>query len=303
MYQHIIDQFIQQEALPETYRRDIQEWYLPLVADVERLRQQQAPAAFLLGINGAQGTGKSTLAALLVTLLQARKLRAVHLSLDDFYLGRQQRAQLARDVHPLLATRGVPGTHAVPRLLKTLHDLATADTNAQVLLPGFEKGSDDTLAEAQWRRVRGPIDVIILEGWCVGLQPQADLALAEPVNCLEQTEDSDASWRRFVNAQLGGDYQLVFDQLDALLMLQVPGFKQVLQWRTLQEAKLRRKSVNQADGMNAEQIARFVQHFERLTRHGLQTLPQRADIVFALNTDHQVVSRIDNFGGRQAVME
>ena len=40
-------------------------------------------------------------------------LRAAILSLDDIYLSGADRLQRANTIHPLLATRGVPGTHDV----------------------------------------------------------------------------------------------------------------------------------------------------------------------------------------------
>ena len=293
MYQHIIDQFIQQELLPDAYRQDISRWYLPLVAELDALRQHTAPATLLVGINGAQGTGKSTLAKLLVQLLRSRNQHAVQLSIDDFYLGKPQRAQLGQQVHPLLATRGVPSTHDVQLLLQTLQALSGAAADTDIVLPGFDKASDDTMAPAQCRKVRGPVDIIILEGWFIGAQPQAAADLQEPLNTLEQTEDKDGSWRRYVNAQLGGDYQQVFARMHKLIMLQAPGFEQVLEWRSLQEQKLR-QSTRSNGGMDANQIGRFIQHFERLTRHCLQTLPPRANIVFELNQQHQVVNRTDH---------
>ena len=69
--------------------------------------------ALVVGLTGSQGSGKSTLAARLPPLLAARNLRAAVLSLDDLYLPKAERQRLAREVHPLLATRGVPGTHEV----------------------------------------------------------------------------------------------------------------------------------------------------------------------------------------------
>ena len=55
---------------------------------------------------GLQGTGKSTLGAQLAAQARSRGERLVVLSIDDFYLGRRERLQLGRTVHPLLATRG-----------------------------------------------------------------------------------------------------------------------------------------------------------------------------------------------------
>ena len=67
----------------------------------------------MVGLTGPQGSGKSTLAAKLPPLLAARGLRSAVLALDDLYLTHAERRRLAADIHPLLATRGVPGTHDV----------------------------------------------------------------------------------------------------------------------------------------------------------------------------------------------
>ncbi len=290
MYQQIIDRFIQQEALPEAYRQDIADWFLPLLPPLIDKHKQQTARPLLVGVNGAQGTGKSTLASLLVQLCSAHELRAVALSIDDFYLGKSQRGELARRIHPLLATRGVPGTHDVQCLQQTLHQLNTASTNDSVPLPAFNKATDDCTPAAQWRHSNEPVDLIFLEGWFMGALPQTEAELQSPVNALEQFEDPEKIWRGYVNTQLGLGYQQVFASFDVLVMLHAPGFEQVLEWRNLQEEKLRQKAGNPSAGMQAAQIVRFIQHFERLTRHCLQTVTSRADIVFDLDAAHRVVS-------------
>lgn len=291
MYQQIIDRFIQQEALPEVYRQDIAHWFQPLVPLLIAKRRQHASRPLFVGINGAQGTGKSTLASLLVNLCRANELRAVALSIDDFYFGKSQRGELARTIHPLLATRGVPGTHDQQSLIQTLQQLNSARANDSVPLPAFNKATDDCLPAGQCRHSYGPVDLIFLEGWFVGARPQTEAELQQPVNALEQLEDPQKIWRNYVNTQLGLGYQQVFASIDVLVMLHAPGFEQVLEWRNLQEEKLRQKSGNQSAGMQAAQIERFIQHFERLTRHCLLTLPRQADIVFNLDAAHRVVSR------------
>lgn len=244
----------------------------------------------LVGINGAQGTGKSTLALLLQDLLCAQDYKVAVLSIDDFYLSRSSREQLARSVHPLLASRGVPGTHDVELLQKTLQALASASRGQLVELPAFDKATDDIVAPLQRPRVEGPIDLILLEGWFIGAGAQSEELLENPVNALEQKEDPEGHWRHWVNAKLAGQYQQVFQQLDLLILMQAPSFEQVYQWRGLQESKLRQKNSGKATAvMDESALRRFIEHFERLTRHCLQTLPQQADLIYRLNQQHQVV--------------
>ncbi len=137
----------------------------------------------VIGLCGAQGSGKSTLLRRWVEILQREDLPAVALSIDDFYLPRAERSALARTVHPLLITRGVPGTHDVELAQATIDSLAEDEPT---LLPAFDKATDDRRPRSQWRSCQGPMRVVILEGWCVGALPQTAAQLAQPVNALER---------------------------------------------------------------------------------------------------------------------
>ena len=284
----LLTDFIARENLPEHYRDDATRWFLPLAEELlQQLRSTTTP--MLLGVNGAQGTGKSTLAALLTQLLANNGLTVANLSIDDFYLGKAERAQQAAVTHPLFASRGVPGTHDTALLLDTIRSLRAAGSAHCIALPRFDKATDDCRSREQWPTVQGPIAAIVLEGWFVGVAPQTEVDLTEPINALERDEDGQGDWRQAVNTALAGDYQQVFDELDWLVMLQAPSFEQVYEWRSLQEEKLRERSPADSPGiMSDSQLRRFIQHFERLTRHCLATLPERADRVFTLDRQHRV---------------
>lgn len=236
---------------------------------------------FLLGISGLQGSGKSTLAAQLVMAAAARGIDAIGMSLDDFYFTREQRRQLAREVHPLFATRGVPGTHDVALLHATLDALARASPDTPAAVPRFDKGSDDRLPTAAWTRVARAPRLIVLEGWCLGVPPQPPEALDAPVNNLERDEDADGRWRRHVNAALAREYESLWSRIDRLLVLQAPSFDVVRHWRDEQEHALRAAGAAQA--MSTAAVQRFVAHYERLSRHALATLPAIAHIVMRLD--------------------
>ena len=289
MYQQLIKDFIQQERLPSTYLLDATQYFLPLVRDIKAEIQSSRKGPFLIGINGAQGTGKSTLAKLLSALLTSSGYRTVNLSIDDFYYSKAKRQELADEIHPLLRSRGVPGTHDVDLALSLIEQLCAAGSNQQITLPRFDKSLDDCRPVAACEQIQGPIDIIILEGWFVGAKAQAGDELTQAINELEINEDSDGRWRAYVNQQLAGSYQSLFEKIHILLMLQAPGFEQILEWRSLQEEKLRTLAVTNASGlMDRKAIKHFIQHFERLTRHCLRTLPDSADRVFQLNTEHRI---------------
>ncbi len=257
-------------------------------AIVERVLAVAAPGdgVRILGLSGAQGSGKSTLAAQVAAFSEARNIPSLVLGLDDFYLDRPQREALARDVHPLLATRGVPGTHDIARLHAALLDLRAG---RPVPLPHFDKGLDRRVKD------RPPIAqaprLVILEGWCVGVRAQAAAELAAPVNTLEAHRDTDARWRTFANQRLSEDYEPAWALLDALVLLRAPGFEVVAGWRDQAEAPLR--AVGAPHAMDTATLARFVQHYERLTEHALATLPARADLILQQDVTRAVTEVIE----------
>ncbi|QSA98971.1 hypothetical protein JWZ97_01300 [Methylococcus sp. EFPC2] len=261
--------------------------YIPLAAWVHR--QKQEGRAFVLGVNGAQGSGKSTLSALLSLILtEGYGYKVAGFSIDDIYKTRAEREKLGREVHPLLVTRGVPGTHDVQLGLDTLAALVDP-AGSSVAIPAFDKAHDDRLPSSEWSVLAGPVDVVIFEGWCVGAKPQDDAELQSALNELEAREDVDGVWRRFVNEELKGEYAELFARLDRLIMLKVPNMESVYEWRSLQEEKLAATIVPSGRHriMDSSGLKRFIMHYERLTRHMLAEMPERADLTLFLDEHHQ----------------
>ncbi|MBT8444335.1 MAG: phosphoribulokinase, partial [Gammaproteobacteria bacterium] len=218
-----IDAFIERHRLPGSCRALISDHYAPLASWL--IGRRRPGEQTLLGINGAQGSGKSTLADFMAMALADNAGWTVAvMSIDDFYLTKSEREWLGERVHPLLATRGVPGTHDLRLLDETLSALRELRAGDTLRLPRFDKARDDRAAPTGWPAVTGPVDLVILEGWCVGSRAQDGAALAEPVNALEREHDNDGAWRRYVNEQLAGPYTELFMQLDQLVLLQVPSF-------------------------------------------------------------------------------
>jgi D-glycerate 3-kinase len=275
---HDLAAFLAQERLPDSFRLTIRRVCEPLAERARGLRAKLGRTA-IVGACGAQGSGKSTIAAATARILAAEGLRVVAVSLDDFYLGRQARAALARDVHPLLAVRGPPGTHDVSLACAVLDGLIQSGS---VQVPAFDKARDEPRPRTDWRRVEAPVDVVIFEGWCVGARAEPDARLATPANALERDEDPGGVWRRYVNDQLAQVYPALFGRLDELVLLAAPDFDVVQAWRTEQEHKLRARN---GGGMSDDEVARFIQLYERLTRWILEEMPARADWTVRLGVD------------------
>jgi D-glycerate 3-kinase len=278
MDQAWLAEFMERERLPPAFRKTVERICRPLAALALEARTDLGRSA-VIGLCGPQGSGKSTVAAVAAKLVRDQGLSGIVLSLDDLYLPHEDRVRLAREVHPLLITRGPPGTHD-PQL--GLETLAALGRPGEVSVPRFDKAADTRRPREAWDRVDGPVDAVIFEGWCVGARPQPAEALVQPVNALERDEDSDGRWRGFVNAQLAGPYAALFATLDRFTFLQPPGFEVVAGWRAEQEDKLRART---GGGMAPDEVARFVAHYERLTRWMLAEAPGRADLLFPLGAD------------------
>lgn len=238
----------------------------------------------VFAIAGLQGTGKSTLSAQVAELAGRQGTCVVPLSIDDFYLGHEARQRLGREVHPLCATRGVPGSHDVALACDVLDGLRAGRPTA---LPRFDKIADDRLPESQWPRVEHA-DLVLIEGWFLKVPPQAPADLAEPLNALEHDEDPDGTWRRWSNDALANDYPALWQRLPRLLFLQGPGFDIVPQWRWQQEETLQARHPDRK-AMSHAQVMRFVQFFERVSRQAMRTLPGIADRTIRLDAERHPI--------------
>jgi D-glycerate 3-kinase len=244
-------------------------------------RERAAGRVPAVGVAGPQGSGKTTL----VHACAASRRRVAHFSLDDVYLGQTTRRALAARVHPLFVTRGPPGTHDVELFNATLDALEAADPDSRTPVPAFDKVADDPFARSRWPAFQGRPDLILIDGWCLGAATQDWHELKQPVNSLEAGEDPNRAWRGAVNDFLFTPYQAMFGRLDAILHLRAPSFDIVQDWRCQQEEGLLGRPLLLSD---RARLARFIQHFERITRHMMDG-GRRADIEIQLDEQRNVV--------------
>lgn len=224
-------------------------------------REKDAARIPLIGVAGAQGSGKS---------YQCRKYaeahpHTAHFSLDDVYFTKAERAELAKRFHPLFATRGPPGTHAVGLALSMIAALRKAGPHDETLLPHFDKASDDRAPEATWPRFIGRPDAILFDGWCLGALP--DQMGSTPINALEANEDANGRWRAQTSKDLAERYQPFFDAFEAFLYLRAPSWEIVRRWRAEQEEETLGRPLTHED---EARLDRFLMHYERITRSMLE---------------------------------
>jgi len=281
------ESLMQQSHLPPDFVAVIADIYLPLS---RILIDQVGNKTLLVSINGAQGTGKSTLTHFLKLIIESElNARVATLSLDDFYHTRRQRQLLAEQVHPLLITRGVPGTHDAD-LIETV--LEKFMSGKPCVVPRFNKATDDRYDESEWSSCDRAVDVVLFEGWCNSSPVQNERQLEQTINELEANEDKQGVWRYYANDQLKSYHQRFYQYADLCLLLKAPDFEHVYQWRHLQEQKLKAGTPEhlQHRVLDDAALRRFLLHYERISRHTLEHLPETADVVLPIASDHSIDS-------------
>ena len=214
----------------------IKSFLIPVCFWISKRVNKKRP--LIIGLAGGQGSGKTTISSILTLILKKYfKLNVFKVSIDDFYKTRKDRKLLSKNKHPLLMTRGVPGTHDTDLMLSFFKKIK--DKNFKSLqVPIFDKAIDDRCSKSLWHKIKTKPDVVIFEGWCVGARAQSSSQLKKPINSLEKVYDQGAKWRAFVNNQLKTKYKTLFKQLDGLLYLKAKNFNLLREWRLKQERKL-----------------------------------------------------------------
>ncbi len=240
----------------------------------------------IIGLSGGQGAGKSTITAILKFILKKKYgLDLCVFSIDDFYKTKAERKKMSKNIHPLFLTRGVPGTHDVNLINKIFRSLKKK-TFKQVLIPRFNKLTDDRFKKSKWIKVKKRPSVIIFEGWCVGARHQKDLDLKKPLNLIERKYDTNLEWRKKVNNHLKRNYKKLFNKMDKLVYLKAPSFNHIFQWRIHQEQKLKLTSKNKKT-MSKSQIKEFIMFYERITRHMMKDFSNISDLTIFLDKKHR----------------
>ena len=254
---------------------------------VKRIKKKKT---LLIGLAGGQGSGKTTISSILSLILKKYyKLNVFKVSIDDFYKTRKDRKILSKKKHPLLMTRGVPGTHDIDLMLNFFKNIKSNNFK-KLQIPKFNKAIDDRYKKSLWYKLKSKPDVVIFEGWCVGAKPQKKNQIQKPVNSIERSHDQAAQWRIHVNNQLKTKYKRLFKQLDGLLYLKAKNFKMLRVWRLKQERKLwvQTKNKKNLKIMSSGDVINFMQTYQRITEQMFKDAVKSSSIIMNLNSNHQI---------------
>ncbi len=270
----------------------IKSFLIPLCFWISKNAKNNKP--YFVGLAGGQGTGKTTISSIVkIILTKFFKLKVFKISIDDFYKTRKERINLSKRIHPMLLTRGVPGTHDVNMMLSFFRK-AKSKNFKRIKLPTFNKAIDDRFNEKNWYDLKNKPDVIIFEGWCVGAKFEKNKTLKKTINSMEKEKDKKQVWRKFVNKQLKTKYKNLYSQLNCLIFLKAKNFSLLQKWRLKQERKLWDKNKNKSKSkiMSKEDVLNFMQTYQRITQNMFRNTPKYASIILNLNSNHQIKSAV-----------
>jgi len=282
-----------QETKKEKFKnkdRMLKSFLIPICFWIRNKINHKKP--FLIGLAGGQGTGKTTTSSILKIILEKYfQLNVFKISIDDFYKTRKERVLLSKKIHPMLLTRGVPGTHDINMMLNFFKKIKSKKFKS-LQLPNFNKAIDDRFAKKYWYNIKKRPDVIIFEGWCVGAKPEKNATLNKAINSMEKKKDQKKIWRKYVNQQLKLKYKDLYSQLNCLIYLKAKNFSLLQKWRLKQENKLWLKSKKSSKHkiMNKEDVISFMQTYQRITENMFRKMTKHASILVNLGSDHQIKS-------------
>lgn len=250
------------------------------------IEESKKHKTFIVGVQGGQGTGKTTLVNFLKLKLKQQGFKVQSISIDDFYETYDFRKKLSSK-YPgnsfYQISRGMPGTHKVKLLKQTL---AKIKAGKPFEIPIFDKSKHGGSGEVSKRKmiVKEKQDFVLFEGWCVGIPKVSskDMVKICKNNKIPLKKiDPELKYHPIVLKQIK-EYLPLWKYLNYLVMLQADSPLLHHKWRLQQERELRKEK---HQGMGREDVLAFVDVYLPLTYVCYEKI--RPNVRIMVNSRHE----------------
>lgn len=259
-------------------------WYflLPLALELAQKKQDNF-STLIVGILGGQGTGKTTLTQILTEIWQCLELTSIAVSLDDLYKTYAERQELLKQDSRLI-WRGPSGTHDILLGLEMFDRIKKEKYPLEI--PRFDKSLHHGMGDRVASEIVTQADIILFEGWFLGMHPVTETAFINPPYPIITEED-----RQFAldNNRRLKEYLPLWEKLDYLIILKGADYRYSLPWRKEAEHKMIQQGKT---GMNDTEIEQFVHYFWKALHPKIYLPPllNYANLIVNLELDHSVNS-------------
>ena len=234
----------------------------------------------IIGISALPGTGKTTLGKWLEAISLKLNFKIAVISIDDFYLPSAE-MKLAIKNNPWNVSRGFPGSHSV----KLMHEkLLNWKNNGEINVPVFDKSLRNGLGDRSHWRSDNP-DVLILEGWFLGIEPFSIEVNGQPKNSTKLTPH-EYSYRFNIQNKLN-EYLDVWNLIDNIWHLKPLRFEYMNMWKSNQEKEMFLQKGNALQDENLSNFLRMLnvsipeKSFDIINSYALLLIDQERNLVEA----------------------
>ncbi len=272
-------------ALNETLLLTFWNLWLPLAMQLV-WEKDKLGRALIQGILGGQGTGKTTLTSMLEIILARLGKTSIAISLDDLYKTYIDRQQLQAE-DPRLKWRGPPPTHDVELGIKILDELRENNRQEPIYIMRFDKSAYEGKGDrSPHNEIINPVDIVLFEGWFVGVEPVAESVFIQPPPPI--ITSTDIAFAKDTNNRLK-NYLPLWQKMDRLMVFFPTDYRYSKEWR--KEAEHKAIAMGKA-GMSDREIDEFVDYFWQALHPDLFVKPlltnPRVNLVVEIEKDRSI---------------
>ena len=220
---------------------------LPLLSQAYKFQNYSSDRK-IIGISALPGTGKTTLGKWLEAISLKLNFKIVVISIDDFYLPSEE-MKIAIKNNPWNVSRGFPGSHSV----KLMHEkLLNWKITGKLNVPVFDKSLRNGLGDRSHWRLDEP-DLLILEGWFLGIKPYSLDIIDRSVSTLNLSLD-ESSYLLTIQNNLN-EYLDIWTLIDNIWHFKPLKIEYMNKWKTNQEKEM---LLQKGSALKDEKLSKFL---------------------------------------------